>query len=67
MVLAAFSAGVPVAAACGQQKIDDAQLTGIRVGQAYALTDIKSSIRNWTNGAVDLLHATGMAVAKDWT
>ena len=49
------------------KKIDDAQLTGIRIGRAYTLTDIKSSIRNWTNEAVDLLHATGMAVAKDWT
>jgi len=65
--LAAFSAGVPVVAACGQQKIDHALLTGIRIGQAYALSDIESNIRKWMDEAVDLLHATGMAVAKDWT
>ncbi|MCB5292696.1 glycerate kinase [Arthrobacter sp. SO3] len=66
VALAARAAGVPAIAVCGQRKLTPGQLEGIGIAQAYALTDIRTDVRECMDEAADILQSTTIRIAEDW-
>ncbi|MCA1693575.1 MAG: glycerate kinase [Actinobacteria bacterium] len=60
---AALAARVPVVAVCGQRALDDAQLSGLGIAQAYALTDIEPDVQRCQREAGRLLEELGSRIA----
>ncbi len=62
---AARAAGVAVVAVCGQRELDDAQLAGAGISQAYALTDIEADVQRCLAEPGPLLEQLAARIAAE--
>lgn len=62
---AAWDAGVPAVAVCGQGLLGRDELAGIGIRQAYALTDFEPDIKRCMSNAAALLTEAGKLLAQE--
>jgi glycerate kinase len=64
---AARTAGIPVVAVCGVNRLEPERLRQAGIAAAYALTDLESDVQKCIADPAPLLRRLGERIAADWS